>query len=361
MNIAIVSAQALTSDTPAIARELGRGHRVTVYTRSATGQPSKGVSIEQVAAGPDIELSESDLLPYLSDFSAGLMRRWRRDRPDIIHAHSWAGGLAAIAGSEGLGVPVTQTFHGHFHGGQTPVRRLECAIGRHARAVIASCADEESELIRMGVPRRNIAVVPSGIDVERFRRQGPAFPRGERPRLLHVGLGSDPGEIAASGAATAIGALAAIPEAELVIAGGDDLSIERLRAIARDHAVGDRVELLGPVPHTAMPKLMRSADMVLSLAPTVPTGLAALEAMACGIPVVASAVGAHLDSVVDGVTGFLMRPGRPAETAVRIRELLGDVTLRTAMGYAAADRARSRYSLERISMELLRVYERTCA
>ncbi|MEZ0071704.1 glycosyltransferase [Planotetraspora sp. GP83] len=348
MDIAIVSAHELTPDTPAIARELARGHRVTVYTRSK----AKGTGVEHVPAGPDVELSESDLLPYISDFSAGLRRRWAKNRPDIIHAHSWTSGLAAIAGSEGLGVPVTQTFHAHDTETPAPVRRLECAIGRRARAVIATCADEESELIRMGVPRRNISVVPHGVDIERFRRQGPAFPRGERPRLLHVGH---------IGAASAVDALLTVPEAELVIAGGDDLSIERLRVRATDRGVADRVELLGMVPHTAMPKLMRSADLVLTLPPAVPTGTAALEAMACGIPVIASAAGAHLDSVVDGVTGFLIRPDRPGELSGRIRQLLGDPTLRTAIGYAAADRARSRYSVERISMELLRVYEKTCA
>lgn len=349
MNIAIVFAHGVTADTPAIARELARDHRVAVYTRSH----ATGTTVERMQAEPDEELSESDLLPYLADFSAGLRRRWKRERPDIIHAHSWSSGLAAIAGSEGLGVPVTQTFHGHaLAQTSAPVRRLECAIGRQARAVIAACADEESELIRMGVPRRNISVVPTGVDIERFRRQGPAYPRDHRPRLLHVGH---------VGAELAVKALSAVPDARLLIAGGDESSIEWLRMLAGDRGVEDRVDLLGQVPHDSMPKLMRSSDVVLSLPPTVPTGVAALEAMACGVPVIASAVGAHLDSVVDGVTGFLLPPGQPAELAARIRELLGDATLRTAIGYAAADRARSRYSPQRISMELLRVYQRTCA
>lgn len=349
MDIAIVSAHELTPDTPAIARELARGHRVTMYTRCG----ARGAAIEYVPAGPDVELSESELLPYLPDFSAGLRRRWRENRPDIIHAYSWTSGLAAIAGSEGLDVPVTQTFHPHHHDRvSAPVRRLECAIGRRARAVIAACADEESELIRMGVPRRNISVVPHGVDVERFHRQGPAYPRGDRPRLLHVGH---------AGAASAVAALIAVPDAELLIAGGDDPGVERLRKLAAERGVADRVETLGTVPHASMPELMRSADLVLSLSPIVPNGTAALEAMACGIPVIASAAGAHLDAVVDGVTGFLTRPDRPLEVAQRIRRLLSDATLRTAIGYAAADRARSRYSLQRISMELLRVYEKTCA
>ena len=349
MDIAIVCAHGLSPETPAIARQLARGHRVTVYTRAKV----KGAGVEHVPAGPDVELSESDLLPYLPDFSAALRRRWHKKRPDIIHAHSWTSGLAAIAGSEGLDVPVTQTLN-ILQGDRAPgpVRRLECAIGRRAKTVIAVCGDEKTELIKMGVPRTNISVVPHGVDVERFRRHGPALPRGTRPRLLHIGhIGAD----------TAVNALIAVPDAELLIAGGDELSIRRLRDLARGHGVADRVEPLGTVPHATMPKLIRSADLVLSLSPTVPNGIAALEAMACGVPVIASATGAHLDSIVDGVTGFLIRPDRPLEVAKRIRLLLRDATLRTAIGYAAADRARSRYSLERISMELLRVYEKACA
>jgi glycosyltransferase involved in cell wall biosynthesis len=178
------------------------------------------------------------------------------------------------------------------------------------------------------------------------------MPRGERPRLVHVGH---------QGAATAVRALSGLPEAELLIAGGQRPEVERLRILATERGVADRVVLLGHIAHDTMPRLMRSADVVLTLPPAAPVGMVALEAMACGVPVVASAVDAHLDSVVHGVTGYLVGPDRPGELANRVRELLGDRTTRTAIGYAGVDRARSRYSLERISEELLRVYENTCA
>jgi glycosyltransferase involved in cell wall biosynthesis len=285
----------------------------------------------------------------------------------VIHAHSWAGGLAAIAGADGMDVPVAQTFHtleqppaarpGARAG--DPRTRLVRALGRRADAVIASCADEESELIRLGVPRRNIAVIPGGVDIERFKRQGPAMPRGSRPRLVHVGgLAPD------GGVATAIRALAAVPDAELLVAGGPaagDLvgnpMVERLTRLAKEAGAEDRVTFLGHVQHGSMPKLIRSADLVLTLPGSVPTGMVALEAMACGVPVIASAVGAHLDAVLDGVTGVLVPVRHPARTARMARELLADPTRRAALGYAGADRVRSRYSYERISHELLRVYE----
>ncbi|MFF5107546.1 glycosyltransferase [Streptosporangium sp. NPDC000509] len=376
MNIAFVSSEALSSTQDesdlaaqrahlmAVARELGREHKVTIYTRrnsdseKARVRVSQGVTLENLTAGPAQDLPEDSVLPYLSDLGDQLMHRWGQDRPDVIHAHSWTGGLAAIAGANGLNVPFTQTFSSENSRDAKKVR-LQRAIGRRASAVIAGCGDEESSLIRLGVPRRNISVIPCGVDVERFRRQGPAATRGTRPRLLHVGpLTAD------KGVHTALRALEGIPEAELIIAGGPasvdlehDAEAHRMMLLAKEIGVDDRITVLGHVPHASIAKLMRSADVVLSLPREAPAGVVALEAMACGVPVIASAVGAHLDSVVDGVTGLLVPADRPAQTSRLTRELLADPTRRTALGFAGADRARSRYSWERISQELVHVYE----
>ncbi|MCG5212574.1 glycosyltransferase [Streptosporangium soli] len=383
MNIAIVACDATRSENTehsdlaaqrahliAVARELGREHHVTIYSRldSPDGRRkarlAQGVTLELLPAGPAEDLTEDGVLPYVSDLGAQLMRRWGSDRPDVIHAHSWSGALAAIAGAEGLHVPVTQTLP-RLAAVPRPRQadsarvRLARAIGRRANAVIAGCGDEESELIRLGVPRRTISVIPCGVDVEKFRRQGPAAQRGKRPRLLHVGpLSPD------RGAHAAVRALEGIPEAELVIAGGppaagleSDPEALRLRILAKEIGVENRVTMLGQVPAATVPKLMRGADVVLSLPSEATAGVVALEAMACGVPVIASAVGAHLDAVLDGVTGLLAQPDRPAQVARLARELLADPTKRSALGFAGADRVRSRYSYERISQELLRVYE----
>ncbi|MEO3814079.1 glycosyltransferase [Sphaerisporangium sp. B11E5] len=374
MKIAIVALHELPADIPAIAREFPGAHKVTVYTRrdSADRKPrvkaSSKVTVEYVAAGPAHPVAEHDLTPHIAEFSAHLAARWRKDRPDVVHAWSWTGGLAAVAAGEGLGIPLVQSFptlgtsarrravsRSAAADRATAARvRVERAIGRRADAVVATCAAEAAELIRLGVPRGHIVVVPHGVDVERFRRQGPAAPHGERHRLLLVGPLAPEG-----GAAVAIRALDAIPDAELVVAGdgtGEE-HIERLRILAKEAGVEDRVTLLSSVPPNSLPKMMRGADIVLSLPATAPEGKVVLEAMACGVPVIATAVGAHADSVVDGVTGLLVRPGDPALLALRARRLLGDLTRRTAMGFAGADRAKSRYSLERIARELVRVYE----
>ncbi|WP_157245128.1 glycosyltransferase [Nonomuraea typhae] len=363
MNIALVATPtgSRRDSMLAIARELGHRHRVTIYARrtNAEDKPrtrlASGVTLETIDAGPARELADVDVVSYLPELSRYLMRTWSAEAPDVIHAHSWTSGLAAVAGSEGLGVPVTQTLRP-----SGPARlKLEQALGRRADAVIAGSGDEESKLIRLGVPRRSIAIIPAGVDVDRFRRHGAVAARGAGQRILYVGdLTPD------KGAHTAVRALGALPEVELVVAGGPDPAdlatdrdARRLAGLAAGLGVGDRVRLLGRVPRAQMPRLMRSADVVITLPREAPGGIVALEAMACGVPVIASAVGAHLDSVVDGVTGLLVPPDRPARTARLARRLLTDVTLRTALGYAGADRVRSRYSWERIGQELVRVYE----
>lgn len=124
------------------------------------------------------------------------------------------------------------------------------------------------------------------------------------------------------------------------------------------HRVADRVTFLGRVPRKNVPQLLRSADLVLTLPWYEPFGMVPLEAMACGVPVVATEVGGHRDSLIDNVTGVHVAAGRPAELARRVRLLLADPTRRHAMGIAGADRARSRYAWERVARETASVYGR---
>ena len=363
-----------------LARELGRqGHRITVYTRRDTPdlatrvEFAPGVTVEHVPAGPDRPLPKDELLRWMPDFGAYLARRWADDPPDLAHAHFWMSGLAALKAGAARGIPVVQTYHAlgtvkRRHQGakdtSPPERiRLERAIGRTVDAVIATCEDEVAELTRMGVPRRRIAVVPCGVDVDRFRPDGPAEPAGAAPRLVALSR-----LVERKGVDTAIEALARIPDAELLVAGGPpreeldgDPEVHRLRLCAKEAGVADRVDFLGRVGRENVPLLLRSADLAVTLPWYEPFGMVPLEAMACGVPVIATGVGGHLDTVVDRVTGVHVRPRRPAETARRIRELLADRTHREALGIAAADRARSRFSWERVGGETAGVYAQVIA
>jgi glycosyltransferase involved in cell wall biosynthesis len=110
-----------------------------------------------------------------------------------------------------------------------------------------------------------------------------------------------------------------------------------------------------------VPALLRSSDLVLCLPWYEPFGIVPLEAMACGVPVVGTAVGGLLDTVVPAVTGTLVEPQRPAMVAAAVRDLLDDPARRRAMGRAGATRARTLYSWDRVAAEHERIYARLAA
>jgi glycosyltransferase involved in cell wall biosynthesis len=320
--------------------------------------------------GPaDEHYGESDLLAQVPAFSRPLHEHWRRNRPDVVHALRWTSGLAALAAARDLRIPVVQSFdslgvaerrhHVIAPDVGTERIRLEPAIGRSASAVLAGSSDEESDLTRLGVPRRSIRVVPCGVDTDEFNPEGPVAERATCPRLVTM---VELSEYDAVG--TLLRAMSKVPGADLVVAGGpapdklrDDLSFRRLYKLADYLGVSGQVTFAGQVGRAALAPLLRSADLVVSISEYDPTGILAVQAMACGTPVIASAVGGQVDAIVDGTTGILVPPGRPALLAQRIRQLLAHPMLLEAFSVAAADRARSRYSWDRIAHETLAVYD----
>jgi glycosyltransferase involved in cell wall biosynthesis len=361
-----------------LARTLGaRGHQVTVYTRrDSTAQRDRvrmcrGVTVEHVRAGPPKPLPKDKLLPYMAPFGRYLAERWHYDPPDVVHGHFWMSGLAALGGTRGTGVPVVQTFHAlgvvkRRHQGAEDTSpgsrvRLEVSIAGGVAKVLATASDEVFELVRLGVPGSRITVIPCGVDVGAFRPDGPVARRGKMPRLLAAGR-----LVKRKDLETILRALADVPGAELVIAGGPpagrlrgDAEYRRLSRLAAELGISDRVSFRGRVTRADMPALMRSADLVVSVPWYEPFGMVPLEAMACGVPVVASAVGGHIDTVVDGVTGALVPPRQPRELARTLRDLLASGNL-PRLGAAAAERAHGRYSWERIGQDTAAAYERVC-
>ncbi|MCW2890056.1 MAG: D-inositol-3-phosphate glycosyltransferase [Streptosporangiaceae bacterium] len=361
----------------ALAVALGRrGHRVTVFTRrSDESLPEKvriapGVTVEHVPAGPPGPVPKDELLPYMPEFGRYLGRRWHTRRPDVVHAHFWMSGLAALAAAREFDLPVAQTFHAlgvvkrryQSASDTSPPerRRLEARIARESGLIIATCSDEVQELCALGVHGDSVTVIPCGVDLERFRPSGPVAPRGGRPRVLSLGR-----LVPRKGVDTVIEAMAHVPGAELLIAGGPpmpeldrDPEVRRLRDLAQARGLTDRVVFLGQVPHEDAAALMRSADVIVSVPWYEPFGIVPVEAMACGVPVIGSAVGGHLDTISDGFTGLHVPPRDPAVLAGRLRELLGDRRWRAALARAGAARAHARYSWERIAALTDTAYER---
>jgi len=325
------------------------------------------------AAGHQVTLYPvSDALSGVTAEAGQLRQRWLKDRPDVVHAMRWTSGLTALAASRDLGLPVVQTFaslgvaerrHKIAPGTSAERIRLEPAIGRTANVVVASNSGDATDLARLGVPRRHIKVIPCGVDTDRFVPEGPIADRNGRFRLLTVG------ELTETPALdTLLHALTGVPDTELIVAGGPARSQLRrssdykaLMALAGSLGVKDRVTFTGQVADEDLPPLLRSADLYVNTTEYEPTGTISLEAMACGTPVIATDAGAPADAVVDGTTGILVPPGRPTLLAHRIRQLLSHPMLLEAYGVAAADRARSRYSWDRIARETVAAYESAAA
>jgi len=356
-----------------------RGHDVVVYTRRDDpdlpdcAETADGYSVVHVPAGPARVLPKDALLQYMYAFGHYLDGRWTSEPPDVAHAHFWMSGLATQRAAPPHRVPTVQTFHAlglvkRLHQGvddTSPDCRvgLETVVARGADWVAATSTDEVFELVRMGRARSRTSVVPCGVDIDAFHPDGAAAPRGARPRIVSVGR-----LVPRKGFETLIRALPGIPDAELVIVGGpardslaQDPEAQHLRRLAHRLAVADRVLLLGGITRDEMPAVLRSADVVACTPWYEPFGIVPLEAMACGVPVVAAAVGGIRDTVVDGVTGRLVPPKDPGALAEAITPLLEDGQRRTALGQAGRERARARYTWDRIAADTERVYEKVAS
>ncbi|MFV9634061.1 glycosyltransferase [Mycobacterium neumannii] len=353
-----------------------RGHQVSVYTRRDDPDlpdrvvTPEGYTVVHVAAGPPEPLPKDELLSYMGPFAQFLDADWAVDRPDVVHAHFWMSGIATQLAARHLNLPAVQTFHAlgvvkRRHQGvqdtSPPERlRLEATVARSAAWVAATCTDEVFELTRMGRSRNRISVVPCGVDLDLFSPEGPVAPRSGLHRIVSVGR-----FVPRKGFDVVVRALPHLPETELVIVGGPDESqlgsdpeARRLMDLATQLGVADRVRLYGSVSRTDMPAILRSANVVTCTPWYEPFGIVPLEAMACGVPVVASAVGGMLDTVVHDVTGQLVKPERPDEVAKAVNRLLRDDFLRQSMGAAGRDRARARYSWDRVAADTQRIYDR---
>ncbi|MFP5377415.1 MAG: glycosyltransferase [Acidimicrobiia bacterium] len=360
----------------ALARGLGRlGAEVVVHTRRdhpglrRRVHLAGGVTVDHVDAGPAAPVPKDDLFGYMADFAADLRRVWARRPPDVVHAHFWMSGVASLAAAEPLGIPVVQTFHAlgtvkRRHQGNKdtspPARRLaEAMVARRAVHTVATCTDEVRELLAMGAPADRVSVIPCGVDLSTFSPDGEAE---ARPAGLHrIVVVSR--LVERKGIGNVVAALPTVPGAELVVAGGppaaclaSDPEVRRLDRLARAAGVADRVELRGQVDRTELPALLRSADVVVCVPWYEPFGIVPLEAMACGVPVVASAVGGLVDTVVDGRTGVHVPPRRPDVLGPVLAALLADPGRRRRMGEAGARRARTHYGWDTVAARTMETY-----
>jgi D-inositol-3-phosphate glycosyltransferase len=352
------------------------GHRVTVYTRrddvrlpKRVTMPS-GVAVEHVPAGPPQPISKDDLLPYMDRFAQRLGESLALDPVDVVHAHFWMSGRAALAAALALQIPVVTTFHAlgaekrrmRGQADTSPAQRLaeESRIARSSTRIVATSSSEVFELGRLGAEARCVRLIPCGVDVDFFRPGPPALSPAKRHPHRVVTLSR---LVERKGVADVITALEQVPDTELIVAGGPpaselpgDAEARRLSAHAEALGVAGRVTLLGRVERDDIPGLLRTADAVVCAAWYEPFGIVPLEAMACAIPVIATAVGGQSDTILDGFTGLHVPARAPGAIAEALGRLFESRDLGVRLGAAGRARAISRFTWDKVGADTAAVY-----
>jgi D-inositol-3-phosphate glycosyltransferase len=357
------------------------GVECDVFTRRddpnspAVQRVEDGFRVVHVDVGPRGPMALHDLTTLVDPFADAVLDHMRAtgDDYDVLHANYWISGAVGHRLKHALDRPLVATFHtlarvkaeAGFDDEPEHRARLEHEIIDCADLMLASTAEERLQLAELyGAEPSRIEIVPPGVDHSVFRpsRGEGALLRerlglDDRPVLLFVGRIQP-----LKGVDVALRALAALADtrATLVVVGGPSgpsgsAESERLHRLVVELGLRDRVVFLPPQPHDALADFYRAADVCVVPSRSESFGLVALEAAACGTPVVAAAVGGLRSLVDDGVTGFLVDGHDPADYAARLSVLLDDRDLAMEMGEAAVARS-GRYSWSITAARLRRLY-----
>ncbi|MFP8905618.1 D-inositol-3-phosphate glycosyltransferase [Streptomyces atacamensis] len=358
-----------------LARQLAaQGTEVEVFTRATTGglppavELAPGVLVRHVEAGPYEGLAKEDLPAQLCAFTHGVMRAWARHRPghyDLVHSHYWLSGHVGWLAAERWGVPLVHAMHtmakvknAALAEGDTPeppARVIgETQIVRAADRLIANTAEEAGELVHHydADPART-AVVHPGVNLDRFR---PAD--GRAAARARLGLPQDAFIPLFAGRIQPLKAPDVLLRATRLLLDEDPSLRERLvvpvvggpsgsglakpeqlQKLAACLGITDVVRFRPPVGQELLADWYRAASVLVMPSHSESFGLVAVEAQACGTPVVAASVGGLPVAVRDGVSGLLVDGHEPAGYARALRRLIDDRELAARMGEAAARHA----------------------
>ncbi len=370
------------------------GHSVDVFTRrDDPGSPpvvqlAPGVRVVHVPAGPPRFVPKEALLAHMDAFARALRDILGAASPeashDVVHANFFMSGLVGLKLKERMRLPLVTTFHAlglvrREHQGSAdafPAARIdiERRLVRESDALIAECPQDRADLIRLyGADDARIRTVPCGVDLAEFT------PGSKADARRALGLAADEFVILQlgrlvprKGIDNVIRALARLEprlRARLLVVGGESAEpderltpeIARLRALAAEHGVVDRVSFAGHRQRNRLRDYYAAADVFVTTPWYEPFGITPLEAMACGTPVIGSAVGGIRYSVIDGVTGYLVPPRDPAALAARLAHLHANPALGAALGRAGTHRVRTMFTWDRIAGDLAEVYRAVIA
>jgi D-inositol-3-phosphate glycosyltransferase len=332
-----------------------------------------GFRVVHIEAGPH-DLAKEQLPGIVDEFADGVRRHLlQRGDVDALHANYWLSGVAGHRLKHELDLPLVSTFHTLARvkaetGDAEPAHRVhaEAEVIGCSDAILASCVAETDQLVRLyGADPSRVEIVAPGVDHAFF---SPGDRRGARHALRHLDLGDGPvvlfvGRIQPlKGLDVAVRAFAElrIPDATLVVVGGASglegrAEVDRIEKLVADLGLGDRIRFVEPVPHHLLSTYYRAADVCLVPSRSESFGLVALEAAACGTPVVAAAVGGLRTLVEHEHTGFLVEGRDPADFAVYAREILSTPAMAAELSAHAAARARD-YTWSTAAGRLRRLY-----
>lgn len=297
-----------------------------------------------------------------------LVRLFRRLQPDIVHTHTAKAGTLGRVAARLSRVPVAvHTFHGHVLDGyfSPAVTRfflgIERALARRTDRLVTVSPRLRAELLRMGIGRpEQVDVIPLGLDLERFGRVGARDP------ALRASLGIASGApllgivgrlVPIKDHATLFEAMALLhahnPPVHLAVLGDGE---ERARLVVHASRLGlaERIHFLGW--RTDLETILPELDMVICASKNEGTPVAIIEAMAAGVPVLATDVGGVADLVTHGATGWLVRPGEPPALAHAIRHLLDDAGLRARLAAAGRPAALEQHGVDGLIRRIEALY-----
>jgi len=344
-----------------------------------------GVNVIAITAGPPEPIGKNELFPYLPEFAEQMALYSLREgvRYDVVHAHYWLSGWVAELARRYWNTPFVQMFHTTAHmknavaaqiDQETDLRvRIEKRLLSLADGIVAANPDERADLIwSMGVATEKVCTIPPGVDLELFHpmprqdaRAALGIAAAERVVLFVGRIDPVKGIDTLIDAAEIIAARdVLVPPPTFLIVGGDlderGDPVGPLANVAEAIAtkgIAHSFRLTGSQPQDQLPLFYAAADVVAVPSRYESFGLVAVEALACGVPVVASRAGGLRFTIEEGATGLLVKP-RSADALTRgIETILGDDVLRAAMS-AAARPSVARYDWATIASQVIHVYQR---
>lgn len=367
-----------------------RGYEIDIFTRwedkrlPQIVQWAEGVRVIHIKAGPKKFIKKEKIFSYMLEFASNMKTFIEKENIDykLIHAHFWMSGYVAIELKKKLNIPFIVTFHAlgkirKIHQGKKDgfpaVRsKIEEQTVKEADKIIAECPQDRDDLIQYyNASKEKITVVPCGFNPYEF------YPVDKLLARMVLGLNRDEKIILQLGRMVPRKGVDNVIEAaallikkhkinlKVLIVGGETdepdsqktPEIGRLQKLAQKNQITEKVIFVGRKNRETLKYYYSAADVFISTPWYEPFGITPLEAMACGTPVIGSNVGGLKYSVINGKTGLLIPPKKPAILADKITEVLKNETLTSYFKENALKRVNSSFTWGKIAGTVAALYE----